>query len=75
MSEHKYHVGQAVEFFPQRGVEHTAKGRFKVVRILLGERNAIGACPGNPVPAGGPRLGKTREMIARSNKPCEAKTV
>ena len=26
MSEHKYHVGQAVEFFPQRGVEHTAKG-------------------------------------------------
>ena len=40
MSEHKYHVGQAVEFFPQRGVEHTAKGRFKVVRILLGERNA-----------------------------------
>jgi hypothetical protein len=35
----------------------------------------IGACPGNAVPAGGPRLGKTREMIARSNKPCEAKTV
>ena len=31
MSEHKYHVGQAVEFFPQRGVEHTAKGRFKVL--------------------------------------------
>jgi hypothetical protein len=40
MSEHKYHVGQAVEFFPQRGVEHTAKGRFKIVRVLLGERNA-----------------------------------
>ena len=40
MSEHKYHVGQAVEFFPQRGVEHTAKGRFKVLRVLLGERNA-----------------------------------
>ena len=40
MSEHKYHVGQAVEFFPQRGVEHTAKGRFKVVRLLLGEGNA-----------------------------------
>jgi hypothetical protein len=40
MSEHKYYVGQAVEFFPQRGVEHTAKGRFKVVRVLLGERNA-----------------------------------
>ena len=31
---------KAVEFFPQRGVEHTAKGRFKVVRVLLGERNA-----------------------------------
>jgi hypothetical protein len=29
-----------VEFFPQRGVEHTAKGRFKIVRVLLGERNA-----------------------------------
>jgi len=40
MSEHKYHVGQAVEFFPQRGAEHNAKGRFKVVRVLLGERNA-----------------------------------
>ena len=40
MSEHKYRVGQAVEFFPERGVEHTAKGRFKIVRLLLGERNA-----------------------------------
>lgn len=40
MSEHKYHVGQAVEFFPERGVEHTAKGRFKIVRLLLDERNA-----------------------------------
>jgi hypothetical protein len=40
MSEHRYRVGQAVEFFPGRGVEHTAKGRFKVVRLLLGERNA-----------------------------------
>jgi hypothetical protein len=40
MSEHKYHVGQAVEFFPERGVEHTAKGRFTIVRLLLGERNA-----------------------------------
>ena len=40
MSEHKHRVGQAVEFFPQRGVEHTAKGRFKIVRVLLGERNA-----------------------------------
>jgi hypothetical protein len=37
MSEHRYRVGQAVEFFPERGVEQTAKGRFKVVRLLLGE--------------------------------------
>jgi hypothetical protein len=40
MSEHKYHVRQAAEFFPRRGAEHTAKGRFKSVRVLLGERNA-----------------------------------
>ena len=40
MSEHKYKVGQAVEFFPERGVEHTAKGRFKIVRLLLDESNA-----------------------------------
>ena len=33
MLEHKYRVGQAVEFFPERGVEHTAKGRFKIVRL------------------------------------------
>jgi hypothetical protein len=40
MSEHKYRVGQAVEFFPERGVEHTAKGRFKIVHLFLGEGNA-----------------------------------
>jgi hypothetical protein len=40
VSVHKYHVGQAVQFFPERGVEHTAKGRFKIVRLLLGEHNA-----------------------------------
>ena len=40
MSEHKYKVGQAVEFFPERGVEHTAKGRFKIVRLLLDASNA-----------------------------------
>ena len=40
MSEHKYRVGQAVEFFPDRGVEHTAKGRFKVVGLFLGEGNS-----------------------------------
>jgi len=40
MSEHKYRVGQAVEFFPDRGVEHTAKGRYEIVRLFLGEGNA-----------------------------------
>ena len=40
MSAHKYYIGQAVEFFPQRGVEHTANARFKIVRLLLGEGNA-----------------------------------
>jgi hypothetical protein len=39
MSEHKYGVGQLVEFFPERGVEHTAKGRYKIVRLFLGEGN------------------------------------
>ena len=39
MPEHKYQVGQPVEFFPERGVEHTAKGRFKIFRLLLGEGN------------------------------------
>jgi hypothetical protein len=37
MSEHKYRVGQAVEFFRDRGVDHIAKGRYEVVR---GERNS-----------------------------------
>ena len=40
MSEHKYRVGQAVEFFPDRGVEHTAKGGYKIVGLFLGERNS-----------------------------------
>jgi len=39
VSEHKYRVGQAVEFFPDRGVEQ-AKGRFKVVGLFLGEGNS-----------------------------------
>jgi hypothetical protein len=41
MSEHKYRVGQEVEFFPERGVEHAAKGRFIVVRLFLGEQYAL----------------------------------
>jgi hypothetical protein len=40
MSEHKYCVGQAVEFFPDRGVDQTAKGRYKIVRLFLGEGNS-----------------------------------
>jgi hypothetical protein len=40
MSEHKYRVGQAVEFFPGRGVDHTAKGRYRIVRLFLGESNS-----------------------------------
>jgi hypothetical protein len=40
MSEHKYRIGQAVEFFPDRGVEHTSKGSYEIVRLLLGEGNA-----------------------------------
>jgi hypothetical protein len=40
MSEHKYRVGQSVEFFPDRGVERTAKGRYNVVRLFLGEGNS-----------------------------------
>ena len=40
MSEHKYRVGQAVQFFPDLGVEHTAKGHFKIVGLFLGEGNS-----------------------------------
>ena len=40
MSEHKYRVGQSVEFFPNPGVERTAKGRFKIVGLFLGEGNS-----------------------------------
>jgi hypothetical protein len=40
MREHKYRVGQAVEFFPDRGVDQTAKGRYKIVRLFLGEGNS-----------------------------------
>jgi hypothetical protein len=39
MSEHKYCIEHAVEFFPDRGIERTVKGRFKIVRLLLGEGN------------------------------------
>ena len=34
MADHKFHIGQGVEFFPNRGVDHKAKGRYTVVRLL-----------------------------------------
>jgi hypothetical protein len=34
MSEHKFHVGQAVEFFPDPGVDHESRGRYTIVRLL-----------------------------------------
>ncbi len=40
MSEHKYRVGQAVEFVPSWAVDRSAKGRYKVVRLFLGEGNS-----------------------------------
>jgi hypothetical protein len=33
-SDHKYRVGQAVEFFPNRRVDHKARGRYTIVRLL-----------------------------------------
>ncbi len=39
MSEHKFRVGQAVEFFPDRTVGHQAKGRYTIVRLLPVEGN------------------------------------
>ena len=32
--DHKFTVGQAVEFFPHRNVDHKAKGRYTIVRLL-----------------------------------------
>ena len=32
--DHKFHIGQAVEFFPNRGVDHKARGRYTIVRLL-----------------------------------------
>ena len=39
MSEHRYRVGQAVQFVPDRGVDHTSKGRYTIVRLLPVEGN------------------------------------
>jgi len=34
MLVHKFHVGQAVDFFPGRGIDHGSKGRYTIVRLL-----------------------------------------
>ena len=34
MSEHKFHVGQAVEFFPDPGGDRESRGRYTIVRLL-----------------------------------------
>lgn len=34
MPEHKFRVGEAVEFFPGRGIDHRSKGRYTIVRLL-----------------------------------------
>jgi hypothetical protein len=39
MAEHKYRVGQMVQFMPARGVEQSAKGRYTIVRLLPLEGN------------------------------------
>jgi hypothetical protein len=33
MLEHKFHVGQSVEFFPGRGVDHRSKGHYTIVLL------------------------------------------
>jgi hypothetical protein len=34
MLEHKFRVGQAVSFFPGRGIDHRSKGRYTILRLL-----------------------------------------
>jgi hypothetical protein len=34
MSEHKFRVGQAVEFSPDPGVDRLSRGRYTIVRLL-----------------------------------------
>ena len=34
MADHKFQIGQAVEFFPNRGVDHKARGQYTIVRLL-----------------------------------------
>jgi hypothetical protein len=39
VSEHKFRVGQAVEFFPDPGVDRSSRGRYTIVRLLPLEGN------------------------------------
>ena len=34
MLEHKFRVGQTVDFSPGRGIDHRSKGRYTIVRLL-----------------------------------------
>ena len=34
MLDHKFHVNQVVQFFPNRGVDYKAKGQYTIVRLL-----------------------------------------
>ena len=39
MSQHKFRVGQAVEFSPDPGVDRLSRGRYTIVRLLPLEGN------------------------------------
>jgi hypothetical protein len=39
MMQHKFRVGQTVDFFPGRGIDHRSKGRYTIVRLLPMESN------------------------------------
>lgn len=34
MPEHKFRVDQVVDYFPDRGIDHKAKGQYTIVRLL-----------------------------------------
>jgi hypothetical protein len=39
MLQHKFRVGQGVDFSPSRGIDHRSKGRYTIVRLLPIEGN------------------------------------
>jgi hypothetical protein len=39
MLDHKFQVNQVVQFFPNRSVDHKAKGQYTIVRLLPMEGN------------------------------------